>query len=509
MATTIILKNANVITMDATKPRAELVAISDDSIFFVGSNSEAERLTGRFTKVIDCAGKTVVPGFNDTHLHLFSLIRKLMSINLSPDKVRSVADIKEAVRKKALATPPGTWISGTNYNEFYLEGKRCPTRWDLDEVAPNHPVILSHRSLHACVLNSLALKLAGITKDTPELPGARIERDLATGEPNGVLINMLGYIRSQVMPPLTEDEMDEGVAKADEYFLSHGITSFQEATVSNDIQRWETICEFKLNGDLLSRVTMMAGASYWQEFKNRGLITGSGDNLMQLGAVKVMLDVESYQSELNELALACHKAGFQLAFHTVAENMVAAAVTALEYANKHSPVTGRRHRIEHCSECPPHLLERIKKLGLVIVTQPSFIYYSGERYLATVAESQLPWLYRIKSPLEKGVVVAGSSDAPVVPINPLTGIYAAVMRQAESGQVLLPEECITAEQALALYTVNSAYSSFEEKTKGSIASGKLADIVVLSDDPTRLPPEKIKDIKVEMTMIGGEVVWEG
>jgi predicted amidohydrolase YtcJ len=508
MATDIILKNANVITMDAACPRAELIAISDDSIFFVGGNNEADRLTGHSTRIIDCVGRTVIPGFNDAHIHLFSLIRKLLSVDLSPGKVHSIEDIKQAIRKIATNKPPGLWISGTDYNEFYLEGKRCPTRWDLDEVAPDHPVVLSHRSLHACVLNSLALSRAGINSDTPEPPGARIERDLATGEPNGILINMLGYIRSQVMPPFTKQELTKGVALADKYFLSYGITSFQEATVSNDIERWETLCDFKLNGDLLSRVTMMTGASAWQDFKKKGLKTGSGDNLMQLGAVKVMLEVQPDQAELNELAIACHKAGFQLAFHAVAENTVVAAITALEYVNKKSAVVGRRHRIEHCGECPPPLLERIKKLGLVIVTQPSFIYYSGERYLATVPESQLPWLYRIKSPLEKGVVVAGSSDAPVVPANPLVGIYAAITRQAESGQILLPEERINAEQALALYTVNAAYASFEENIKGSISPGKLADIVILSDDPTRTPPKKIKDIKVEMTMIGGEVVWE-
>jgi predicted amidohydrolase YtcJ len=508
MATDIILKNANIITLDAARPKAELLAISDDSIFYVGGNDEAERLTGHSTKVIDGAGRTVLPGFNDAHLHLFSLVRKLTSIDLSPEKVCSIVDIKKAIRKKTKSTPPGKWISGTDYNEFYLEGKRCPTRWDLDEAAPNHPVILSHRSLHACVLNSLALKLAGIIIDTTEPPGVRIERDLETGEPNGVLINMLGYIRSKVLPPFSEEEMDEGVALADKYFLSHGITSFQEATVSNDIGRWETVCDFKLNADLVSRITMMAGAPYWQEFKERRIITRSGDNLMQLGAVKVMLDVEPDQAALNELALTCHKAGFQLAFHAVAESTVDAAVIALEHVNKHSPVVGRRHRIEHCGECPPPLLDRIKKLGLVIVSQPSFIYYSGERYLATVPESQLPWLYRIKSPLSQGIIVAGSSDAPVVPVNPLVGIYAAVTRQAESGQVLLPEERITAEQALALYTINAAYASFDEKIKGSISPGKLADIVILSDDPTSVPPEKIKDIKVEMTMIGGEVVWE-
>jgi hypothetical protein len=254
---------------------------------------------------------------------------------------------------------------------------------------------------------------------------------------------------------------------------------------------------------------MMAGAPHREGFEELKLKTGYGDNLMQLGAVKIMPEVEPEQAELNDLVLDCHRAGWQLAFHAVAENTVAAAITALENAAKHSPVTGRRHRIEHCGECPPHLLERLKKLGVIIVTQPPFIYYSGERYLATVPESQLPWLYRIKSPLEKGVVVAGSSDAPVVPNNTLTGIYAAVTRQAENGQVLLPEERISVQAALALYTVNAAYASFEEKIKGSLSPGKLADMVVLSDDPTRVTPEKIRDIKVEMTIIGGEVVWEG
>ncbi len=508
MPTDLILKNANVITMDAGRPRAELLAISDDSIFFVGNNTELERLTGRATKVIDCAGRTVVPGFNDAHLHLFSLIRKLMSIDLSPASVRSIEDIKEAVRKKALATPPGTWISGTDFNEFYLEEKRYPTRQDLDEVAPAHPVVLSHRSLHACVLNSLALSLAGIAAETPEPPGARIERDLETGQPNGILINMLDYIRGEVMPPFSDKELAEGLFLADNYFLSHGITSFQEATVSNDLKRWETLCDFKLRNALHSRIIMMAGLPYWRDFKKMGLKTGYGDNLMQLGAVKVIPDTQPSQAELNKLALECHKAGFQLAFHAIDENTVNAAVTALEYVNKHSSVAGRRHRIEHCSECPPALLERVKKLGLVIVTQPPFIYYNGERYLATVAESQLLWLYLIKSPLDKGVMVAASSDAPVVPVNPLVGIYAAVTRKAESGQVLLSEERITVEQALKLYTINAAYASFEEKIKGSLSPGKLADIVILNDDPARVPPEKIKDIQVEMTIIGGEVVWE-
>jgi len=214
------------------------------------------------------------------------------------------------------------------------------------------------------------------------------------------------------------------------------------------------------------------------------------------------------QPELNQQALDSHRAGFQLAFHAIEENTVESAISALENISVHHRLFGQRHRIEHCSECPPHLLERLATLPVTVVTQPPFLYYSGERYLATVTASQIPWLYRIGSFLNSGLPVAGSSDSPVVPNNPLVGIYAAVTRKAESGQELLPEERISVGQAMALYTVNAACASFEEDIKGTIALGKLADIVVLSDDPTRVPPEQIKDIKVEMTIIGGEVVWE-
>jgi predicted amidohydrolase YtcJ len=474
----------------------------------VAGNDALDALSGAGTRVIDCGGRTVAPGFNDAHLHFFSLVQKLLSIDLSPPGIHSIADIKEAIRHKAARTPPGTWLRGTNYNEFYLAEKHCPTRRDLDEAAPDHPVIISHRSLHACVLNSLALSIAGIHTETPEPPGARIERDLATGEPNGILLDMF-----PALSPFTETEFEEGVSLLNQQFLSCGITSFQEATYRTDLNRWRTIRNLKESGRLRSRVTMMTGPETRHQFQEAGMTTGSGDNQLRLGAVKILLgessgQLDPPQEEVNRIALECHFAGFQLAFHAVAQSHVEGAVRALEYVNRHAKVAGRRHRIEHCGECPPDLLKRLKKLGCVIVTQPPFIYFSGERYLATVAPSQLPWLYRIKSPLENGVIVAGSSDAPVVPCNPLMGIYAAMTRKADSGQTLLPEEAISPQQALALYTVNAAYASFEEDIKGSITPGKLADIIVLRDDPSRVPPEQIKDIKVEMTIIGGEVVWE-
>ncbi len=511
----LILKNANVITVDPRQPTAELVAIKGDKILLVGGSESLESVRGAKTKVIDCHGKTVVPGFNDAHCHIFSFIRKLLSVDLSPPSVSSISDIKVAISQKAQNTPSGQWITGTDYNDFYLTEKRHPTRWDIDEVAPHHPVVLSHRSLHACVLNSLALSLAGITGETPELPGALIERDLDSGEPNGLLFGaeMLGHIREKAMPPLSEVELTNGITLAGRHYLSQGITSLQDATFVNDFRRWQHYQRFKGTGMLKSRVYMMSGIETLSQFQEAGLSFGSGDNQLRLGGVKVILSEATGQlyppqPELNQQVFNAHRAGFQLAIHAVQPSTVEAAIIALEFAHSQLPQAGRRHRIEHCSECPPRLLKRLKKLQAVVVTQPPFLYYSGERYLATVPAERQMWLYRIKSFLQSGLIVAGSSDSPIVPDNPLVGIYGAVARRTQSGQPLLPEERISASQALAMYTINAAYASFEEGIKGAITPGKLADIVLLSDDPTQIPPEQIKDIKVEMTMIGGKVVWE-
>lgn len=513
-AADIILKNASVITMDVAVPSADAVAITDGKIFIVGEKTDVEAAAGTGTRIIDCGGGTVVPGFNDAHLHLFSLMKKLVSVDLSPAAVKSIDDIKQVIRQKAQNTPSGDWISGTDFNEFYLKEKRFPTRRDIDEVAPDHPVILSHRSLHACILNSRALKLAGIGKETEEPAGATIERDLATGEPNGILYEMLNDIRGRVVPPMTDAELNEATGLVNTLFLASGITTFQEATYRNDPNRWETVGNLTGTGKLQSRAVMMPGYSYWREFQEMGLVSGSGDNRLRLGPVKVMV-TRTYDKfnpsleELKRLALDCQRAGFQLAFHAEEADVIETVIDTLEYLNGIQSVVEKRHRIEHCAECTPHLLQRLPGLGVVIVNQPPFIYYSGERYLATVESDTIPWLYRIRSPLESGLVVAGSSDTPVVPCNPLVGIYAAVTRKTESGQDLQSEEAISPQQALAMYTVNAAYASFEESAKGSITPGKLADIVVLSDDPTRVPEERIKDIRVEMTIIGGEVVWEG
>lgn len=509
----LILHNANIITIDARRPTARLVAVSGDRIMLVGDNDLLGEVRGARTKVIDCGGRTVVPGFNDAHCHLFGFIRKLRTIDLSQKSVKSIAEIKAAIRKRASNTPKNDWIIGSDYHEFYLAEKRHPTRRDLDEAVPDHPVVLFHRSLHASVLNSQALALAGITKETLEPGGGVIERELDTGQPSGVLFEMAGYIRQRVLPPLSQNEWDEGIVALDKHYLSMGITSLQEASVSNDYARWETLKRFKDDGKLKSRVSLMFGYGSLPELSEKGLTFGSGGGGLRVGGIKFILSeargrLQPPPEELKERALAAHEADFQLAIHCVEPGTVEAAIETLEYIASRSSMKGRRHRLEHVSECPPELLERLKKIKALVVTQPVFIYQNGERYLGTVAPERQRWLYRVKSFHDAGLVVAASSDAPVAYDNPLIGIYAAVTRRAETGQALLPHEAISVQKALEMYTTNAAYASFEEDSKGSITEGKLADVVVLSADPLSSPPEELKDIRVEMTVINGEVAWE-
>jgi predicted amidohydrolase YtcJ len=511
-----IFKNADVITVDPKQPGAEFVAIKGDKIIFTGTKDFLNDFTGPNTKFIDCAGKTLLPGFNDAHCHIFSFLRKLTGVDLSFPKIKSINDIKGAIKEEATKTTPDQWITGTDYNEFYLAEKRHPTRWEIDEVAPDNPVMLTHRSLHGCVLNSKALSLAGITIATPELPGTMIDRDVTRGgEPNGFLAEMVGYIREQVLPPITEQELKTGIKLANEEYISQGITSLQDATVVNNLKRWQHYQSFKKNSLLKSRVYMMTGIETLQGFQNAGFVFGAGNENLRLGAVKIvpsMIADKMHPSpeELTDLVLKTHRAGFQLAIHGVQTAMVDAIIRSYEYLQSITPdFNTRRHRIEHCSECPPPLMVRLKKLKPVVVTHPSFTYFSGDRYLATVGKEVIPWLYRTGTLVKSGLTVAGGSDSPIVPNSPVMGIYGAVTRLTSSGQLLNPAEKLTAAEVIKLYTHNAAYTSHEEKIKGSISPDKLADMVLLSDNPLKVHTQEIKDIKLLMTIIGGKVVWEG
>ncbi len=508
----LILQEANVITLDEARPRAGAVAVRGNRILAVGGGGDMASVRGPKTRAIDCRGRTVLPGFNDAHCHPLAMAASLLSVDCGPSQVRSIADLQARIAQQATRAPPGTWIRASGYNEFYLTEKRHPNHRDLDRAAPDHPVKLTHRTGHACVLNSLALRLLGISGETPEPEGALIDRELDSGQPSGLLFEMNDYV-DRLVPPLSDRELAASVKLANEQFLSQGITSVQDASWSNSLRRWRTLQRLKEGRELRPRISMMVGVDELAEFEagvGQGRELGNAD--LRPGAVKVVVQSTTgclcpAQDKLNEMVCRLHSSGHQVAIHADERDSVEAAVIALEQALSKKP-GAHRHRIEHCSVCPPPLIARLKDVGALVVTQPAFIYFSGERYLATVAAEDLEWLYPLGSLCAAGLRVAGSSDAPVVPLDPLTGIHAAVTRTAETGQRLLPREGISVEEALRLHTANGAFASFEEDVKGSIAAAKLADLVILDGDPTAVSPESIRGIEVTMTIIDGEIVWQ-
>ena len=507
----LILYNANVLTLDPDLPRAELVAVRKGKVLRVSTNRTVTELRDAGTRVVDCHGKTILPGLNDAHCHVVAFAESLLIPDFSPTAMHSISDIQNGIRQLSRSIPMGNWIRAGGYNEFYLAEKRHPTRWELDEAAATHPVKLTHRSGHAHVLNSLGLAVTGICNETPEPAGAMIERDLETGEPNGLLYGMGDYLYD-VMPPLDESKLEEGIELASQRLLSWGVTSVQDASPHNDYRRWGAFQRWKSRELLKPRVTMMVGAEALSQCQEQELSPKAGDSQLRLGAAKIVLDetkgqLNPPQAELDQRVLALHQSGYQVALHAVEETTVEAACSSLEEALRRYPRANHRHRIEHCSVCTQAMAKRLGVLQAMVVTQPAFIYYSGERYLETVPDERLRHLYPVATLIQAGVKVAASSDCPVVPPNPLDGIYAAVSRTAESGRSVLPKERITASQALWMYTVGAAYASFEEDIKGSLVPGKLADLVVLSGDPTQVGPEEIKDLEVEMTVVGGQVVW--
>ena len=260
--------NANVLTLDPARPRAEAVALAGDRVAWVGLTRDLDGLSRRRTEIIDCGGRTVVPGLIDAHCHLLAYASSLLAVDCSPTSVASTAELKAAIGDRARSTPPGGWVRGSGYDELSLREGRHPTRRDLDEAAPDHPVKLNHRSGHACVLNTPALHTVGISIDTPDPVSGAIERDPSTGEPTGLLLEMDDHIRDRV-PRLSDGELDEGLRLADRRLLSRGVTSVQDAGASNSVEEWDRFVRLKAGGRLSPRVTMMAGALRLDGFTDR------------------------------------------------------------------------------------------------------------------------------------------------------------------------------------------------------------------------------------------------
>jgi predicted amidohydrolase YtcJ len=499
--------------MDRALPRARALAVHDGIIAEVSvdgliSVSLSEPL------LMDCGGKTVMPGFIDAHCHIASYAESLVTLALSrKEEISSIGDIQTAVSALAARTSPGTWLRGKRYNEFHLKEKRHPTKWDLDAVAPSHPVKLTHRSGHAHVLNSLALKLVGITTETGDPPDGLIERDLKTGEPNGLLFGMASYL-SRRIPPMAEKDIEKGLFLASERLLSYGITSVQDASSHNGLSQWKRFAGWKSRGAFGPRMTMMVGAERFTELTgDPDAARGMSGNGLRIGGVKIIVDrvtgnIRPNRKELRALVGEVHRSGRQVAIHAIEEETIDAACDAIQLALTKTPRPDHRHRVEHCSVCSPRLLKRIRHLGVFVVTQPPFIYHSGDRYLETVSWPANQWLYRIGSMAAAGIKVAGSSDVPVADPDPLLGVHAAVTRRTQSGRLLLSREATQVYHAFDMYTRLAATAGREEETVGSVTSGKFGDFVVLSKDPFSTDLEEIREIGRVMTILGGQVVWK-
>jgi predicted amidohydrolase YtcJ len=480
-------------------------------IAWVGPERDLAGLSPRRTKVIDCRGGTVVPGLIDAHCHVLAYASSLLAVDCGPNALGSISDIKTAIRGRARSTPPGGWVRGSGYDDFSLVEKRHPTRWDLDEAAPGHPVKLNHLSGHACVLNTAALSIAGISIETADPTPGVIDRDPRTGEPTGLLLDMNEYLQDRV-PRLGDAELDQGLRLANRRLVSRGITSVQDAGAFNSVEEWDRFVRLKSEGRLEPRVTMMAGARRLDGFLDRGMGFGWGDDHLSLGAAKVMLTATSGRlspdrDELRHIVAEARRHGFQVAVHAVEAEAVEVAIEAQSLDIGPATDEVRRDRIEHCSECPPELLAKLADSGLIVVTQPGFIFESGRRYLSEVDGATLPWLYRAGSLVEAGVTMAAGSDAPVADPDPFAGMYAAVTRRARTGEPVGVEERVGAETALRMHTSGGAYAAFQETDRGTIEAGKLADLAVLDRDPTAAEPTEMPETGVMMTVIGGRVVW--
>ena len=509
----LILINANVLTPDGDNSDPGWIAIKEDRIESLGEGNGWEAFAKKDARVIDCRRKAVLPGFIDPHIHLFSYAESLVSLDLRPvNNISSIADIQTSLRNYARHRPQGSWVRGKGYDQFSLSDKRHPDRWDLDAALSSHPVKLTYRSGHAHVLNSLALKLIGLSRSTPDPPGGMIERDLKTGEPTGLLFEM-GDILSEKIPKLSRAEIKQGIVKANESLAKLGITAVVEATSVNDSDRWHLLQSWKNEGILMPRIQMMLGTKAFKETGGRNFSDAGDEGSIGIGGVKIILDettgrLHPSERELQDLVLQIHLAGMQVSIHAIEESAVEAACDSIAFALKHLPREDHRHRIEHCAVCRPALAKKIASLGILVVSQPAFVFFNGERYLKTIPEEQLKHLYAFNTLRRAGVRIAASSDCPIVSPDPLIGIAAAVTRKTKAGEILVPEEGIPVIEAIRLYGEYAAYASFQENERGSLVPGKLADLVMLSDDPTQISPQKIMDLDVEMTIIGGKIVWD-
>jgi len=454
-------------------------------------------------------------------------------VDLTPAKVKTMDDLIRALQEKARITPKGQWVFGRRYQDTKLG--RHPRRQDLDQASMDHPIRISHSSGHLCAVNSYVLKRAGITRETPDPPGGSFDRD-EEGVPTGVCRERAKSSVWKGLPPAplaTRKERVEAYLRCFRRFLSEGITSIADA--GSSYSKWELYEDLREAGQPV-RVTMMVKSRDLSRLNKVERKTGHGDDRLRLGAVKMFhgnslsgrtcwlyepydtinpktgerdytgIPPSRSQKSLDRLIFKVHEAGFQAAVHSNGDREIDMVLDAFEKALKALPRKDARHRIEHCSVVNENILKRVKKLGMVLALH-SYVYEHGDK-MEAYGEKRWKWMHANRSALDLGIPVAGNSDYGVSAADPMLRIQSMVTRKSAEGKVYGAEQRVSVMEALRVWTLGSAHACFEEKNRGSLEVGKLADFVILAADPTRAPPDEIHRIRVDKTIIGGRVEYE-
>lgn len=531
-AADLIVYNAKVVTVDPGFSIARAFAVKDGRFTAVGDDAAIQRLAGPNTRRVDMGGKTVLPGFNDSHVHLSGGMQHAVRVDLS--QAASVPEILNLLRARVAASQPGEWIVGTRgWWEYEMAEKRKPTLAELDSVSPNNPLTIP--GPHYTLANSVAMRLGGITRDTPDPQGGEIWKD-EKGEPSGLLMDNAGRFVSRFYPRPTPEQQYQGMKSFLSLVNSNGLTSVGDPGASPAAAAMYRQLYDK--GDLTVRVDFSYSVdptaplaeieAELKTFPAPGTSWGDGmfrsDQLGEVGLdgaeLSAMLrndypDRPGYRGiqkvpnrQFNEFAALANRHGWRIRPHAVGDWAIDQALEAFEYANAEKPITWRRWMIDHAFLLLPDHLPKVKALGVVINSQYMHNAQLGELILAAWHRPLADNSEMFKTWIDNGVIVANGSDGPIsYDAVPLYQIYGTVTRKTKWGGILGPDQAISREDAIRTVTINGAYTSFEEDIKGSIEPGKYADFVVLSEDVMTVPADSIKDIKVLTTVLGGKAVF--
>ncbi len=532
-----VFKNGNIYTVNDSSPKAEAIAVKYGRIVFAGSNAEAKKYEGKGARIVDLKGKTVLPGFADAHYHFSGVGFREMNLNL--EGTTSLEDFLAKVKARVDKAKPGEWVTGRGWIETFWKPPVFPARRDLDRVAPNNPVYLTRADGHGAVANSAAFKIAGVDKSTENPFGGEIMKDKQSGEPNGMLLDRAQSLITRHIPPSTRADLEQALILADKRSISLGWTQIHDAGVSFDqIELMKKLLgEKKLNIRLYEAIRGPGADA--QRLLREGPQVGLYDGRLTVRTIKVSIDgalgskgaalLEPYsdhdtagfltqkEDQVLPMLKEALRKGIQVEVHAIGDRANRTILDWYERAFNETPMIERmdrsdpRWRIEHAQIVHPDDIPRFAKLRIIPSMQPSHAIGDLHFAVSRLGVKRLAGAYAWQSLIKQGNVIAGGSDAPVERGEPMIEFYAAVARKDQkgfAGEGWHPEQAATREQALKMFTIWAAFAAFEEKSRGSIEAGKLADLTVLSADIMRIPEMEILKTRCAMTVINGEIVWE-